>query len=279
MNEDDRKWIEEPRWYYVGHGQLRYKDSTGWTDQYCDIDDPAGTSDAGSPASLDLVGKPATFSRLRSPGDRRPVSGLKRLLPGGRRRSTTGIGRETASTSSMRPLEEPHHGTSRPSPDAQRTGIPAGRRDSGAPKSPVEITQEWAAIFNKDTGKPPLSDATFTTHGTLTTAPRRGGTEDWGARTEGYDDLTAGTEVTITDASGSTLALGALDAGKYEPGESDPGAGTCVYTFTVDNTPEGEGSYSVRIGDRLGPKFTMAQMQEGPSLTIGDPHSATLEAG
>jgi hypothetical protein len=29
----------EPRWYHVGHGQLRNKDANGWTDQYQNIDD------------------------------------------------------------------------------------------------------------------------------------------------------------------------------------------------------------------------------------------------
>ena len=31
----------EPGWYYIGNGQLRYKDGTGWTDQYQYIDTAA----------------------------------------------------------------------------------------------------------------------------------------------------------------------------------------------------------------------------------------------
>jgi hypothetical protein len=46
----------EPGWFYVGNGQLRYKDSDGWTDQYQDIDGPAKTSDVGPSASPDVLG-------------------------------------------------------------------------------------------------------------------------------------------------------------------------------------------------------------------------------
>jgi hypothetical protein len=31
----------EPGWFYVGSGQLRYKDMDGWTDQFQDLDGPA----------------------------------------------------------------------------------------------------------------------------------------------------------------------------------------------------------------------------------------------
>jgi hypothetical protein len=31
----------EPGWFYIGSGQLRYKDTEGWTDQFQDLDGPA----------------------------------------------------------------------------------------------------------------------------------------------------------------------------------------------------------------------------------------------
>ena len=46
----------ESGWFYVGNGELRYKDSDGWTDQYQDIDGPAKTSDVEPPASPDVPG-------------------------------------------------------------------------------------------------------------------------------------------------------------------------------------------------------------------------------
>ncbi len=50
---------DEPGWFYVGNGQLQYKDANGWTDQYQDIDGPAETPDVDSPTSPDGLG-PAT---------------------------------------------------------------------------------------------------------------------------------------------------------------------------------------------------------------------------
>jgi len=51
----------ESGWYYVGHGQLRYKDGHGWTDRYQDLDKdgghpprhsaPVGPDDDGQPAA------------------------------------------------------------------------------------------------------------------------------------------------------------------------------------------------------------------------------------
>ena len=32
----------EPGWYYVGKGQLRYRDEHGWTDHYVDANDIRG---------------------------------------------------------------------------------------------------------------------------------------------------------------------------------------------------------------------------------------------
>lgn len=45
---------QQPGWFYVGNGQLRYKDGTGWTDQYQDLDGPKRASEAEPPASPDV---------------------------------------------------------------------------------------------------------------------------------------------------------------------------------------------------------------------------------
>ena len=117
----------------------------------------------------------------------------------------------------------------------------------------------------------------FTTHGTLTFNGGVNGSSPWGgdategqlcfARTGyGFDDLTAGTQVKITDASGKPLALGQLAPGVYH----SPPHATCVFNFTVPKTPKAN-FYGVTVGSRTGPQFTEAQMQAGPSLTVGPP--------
>jgi hypothetical protein len=58
---------QEPGWFYIGNGQLRYKDSEGWTDQYEDLDGPARTPDVGPPEPPD-VPEPVTGKAVRGPG-------------------------------------------------------------------------------------------------------------------------------------------------------------------------------------------------------------------
>lgn len=86
----------EGRWFYVGNGQLRKKDSDGWTEEYRDVDGPKKTSAAGpeappeaSPADqAPVTGKPArrTGERLSSVISgcavtvSRPVLGLGHLI-------------------------------------------------------------------------------------------------------------------------------------------------------------------------------------------------------
>jgi cytoskeletal protein RodZ len=41
----------EPGWFYVGNGQLRYKDSNGWTDKFQDIDAVSATQPINSQSS------------------------------------------------------------------------------------------------------------------------------------------------------------------------------------------------------------------------------------
>jgi len=121
--------------------------------------------------------------------------------------------------------------------------------------------------------------ASFITHGTMTLSSPvnldgystsiRGGANAANTTGEtcfgdgGFDDLVAGSQVKIADASGKTLALGKLDPGKY-----DATYGTCTFAFNVAGTPAGLSFYGVTVGHRNGPQFTYAQMQAGPSLTI-----------
>jgi len=78
---------DDPGWFYVGQGQLQYKDVNGWTDQYQDIDGPPKTSDVGSPTSPDVLGPaigkagrgargPSPFARFCSSAAHSLITGL-----------------------------------------------------------------------------------------------------------------------------------------------------------------------------------------------------------
>ena len=84
---------DEPGWFYVGHGQLQYKDVNGWTDQYQDIDGPAKTSDVDSTTSPDVLGPaigkagrgargPSPFARFCSSAAHSLITGLRLGMAG-----------------------------------------------------------------------------------------------------------------------------------------------------------------------------------------------------
>jgi hypothetical protein len=71
----------EPGWYNVGDGQLRYKDGEDWTDQYRDIDSAAGTSDVGPHGSPSQGAPAAQVTRsVRSTKLVGLVSGIAALI-------------------------------------------------------------------------------------------------------------------------------------------------------------------------------------------------------
>jgi hypothetical protein len=83
----------EPGWFYVGNGELRYKDSDGWTDRYQDIDGPAKTSDGEPPTSPNAPGSgiakegrgsrdPSSFTKLCVSMAHLSIVGFSRLLVG-----------------------------------------------------------------------------------------------------------------------------------------------------------------------------------------------------
>lgn len=84
---------DEHGWFYVGHGQLQYKDVNGWTDQYQDIDGPAKTSDVDSAMSADVPGLatgqvaghatgPSPFARFCSSAAHSLITGLRLRMAG-----------------------------------------------------------------------------------------------------------------------------------------------------------------------------------------------------
>jgi hypothetical protein len=79
---------DELSWFYVGNGQLRAKDSNGWTDEYQDIDGPERIPNVGLDAHSDLPEEPsgdterARAARVRSSLARLCMSAARLLIAG-----------------------------------------------------------------------------------------------------------------------------------------------------------------------------------------------------
>lgn len=82
----------------------------------------------------------------------------------------------------------------------------------------------------------------------------------------GYDDITQGAQVKITDESSKLLAVSTLG-----PGQLDD-QGVCAWKFTVDEVPAGARFYQVHIGNtnRGEVTFTPSQIREWITLTLGN---------
>ncbi|WP_330247289.1 hypothetical protein OHA33_34035 [Streptomyces sp. NBC_00562] len=79
----------------------------------------------------------------------------------------------------------------------------------------------------------------------------------------GYEDLRAGTEVTVTDASGSVVAADSLALGKVV-GE------TCMFKFTVHDIPVGSKLFRIEVSHRGAITKTEAELRLGDiGLTLG----------
>jgi hypothetical protein len=68
----------------------------------------------------------------------------------------------------------------------------------------------------------------------------------------GYDDMSAGAQVVVADATGKTIAVGALESGVSESGSK------CRFPFSIENVPEGEGPFSVQVSHRGSIAFSRA---------------------
>jgi hypothetical protein len=83
----------------------------------------------------------------------------------------------------------------------------------------------------------------------------------------GYDDIQSGTQVVVTDESGTTVATDSLSSGTYD-------GTSCVFEFTVHDVPKAK-YYRVRAGSdtRGGPEYSFAEMQQqhwSVQLTLGN---------
>jgi hypothetical protein len=82
----------------------------------------------------------------------------------------------------------------------------------------------------------------------------------------GYDNIKLGAQVTISDAAGTTVALGTLLDGKLE----NTGTNTreCMFAFTVPNVPAGKGFYTVSV-EGHDKKYSEADMAYPLMLSVG----------
>lgn len=124
----------------------------------------------------------------------------------------------------------------------------------------------------------PTTPASLTVTGTITVAADSMSSEQemGGAcvTDDGYSDIESGAQVTVADASGKALALGALEAGRvsevFDEGTAVEGmASLCVFGFTVKDVSPSEAIYSVEVSHRGKVNFTREKLNESVALTLG----------
>ncbi|MGC4769187.1 hypothetical protein ACLQ25_09430 [Micromonospora sp. DT44] len=122
------------------------------------------------------------------------------------------------------------------------------------------------------TAKATTAPAARSIAGTLMLADADGFT--WDATTGcqgsgGYDDVTPGAQVTITDAAGATVGLGKLGNGILETAAGAATADGCKFTFTVKDVPTGKDFYGVEVSHRGKVQYPEQQVFGALALTIG----------
>jgi hypothetical protein len=86
-----------------------------------------------------------------------------------------------------------------------------------------------------------ISNATFTMHGTYTSATPGAWQFRLGDPCDYYTNPTRGSDVTITDHNGTIVGYGTLDQGTSVPGYR------CEYSFTVEHVPYWGAPFLVKV--------------------------------
>ncbi|MFI1562320.1 hypothetical protein ACH4ZX_04505 [Streptomyces sp. NPDC020490] len=141
------------------------------------------------------------------------------------------------------------------------TGVSlVGGEEAGAPAAGAGGPRSATA------GRAEGADGPFSTDGTLTVAGIGAGLDagELCSGTGGYSDIGFGTQVTVTDADGTLVAMGSLGLGeKTEQG--------CEFPFTVDDITPGSKFYTVEISHRGGLTQTEEELRAGGlAFTLGD---------
>ncbi|MEV4389104.1 hypothetical protein AB0J68_25895 [Micromonospora sp. NPDC049580] len=85
----------------------------------------------------------------------------------------------------------------------------------------------------------------------------------------GYDDITPGAQVTITDAAGATVGLGKLGNGILETAPGATSGKGCKFAFTVPDVPAGKGFYGIEVSHRGVVQYPEKQVFGVLALTLG----------
>ncbi|MER5703466.1 hypothetical protein ABT023_16195 [Micromonospora sp. NPDC002296] len=85
----------------------------------------------------------------------------------------------------------------------------------------------------------------------------------------GYDDVSPGAQIVVTDSAGATIGLGKLGDGILETGPGATVPDGCKFTFTIPAVPTGKGFYGVEISKRGKVQYPEAQMFGALALTLG----------
>lgn len=133
------------------------------------------------------------------------------------------------------------------------TGI--GEAEGSAAPNGAQAGTPAAAHQTEDAAE---TSAPFSTDGTLTLADAGAGLEsgDVCSGTGGYDDIDLGTQVTVTDADGTLVAMGMLLFGEKT-------AAGCEFAFTVDDITPGSKFYTVEVAHRGGLTQTEDALRTG----------------
>ena len=95
----------------------------------------------------------------------------------------------------------------------------------------------------------------------------------------GYDDVSGGTGVTVTDRAGSIIGTGKLEEGVGQGSAEDADSlladllSSCVFSFSVDELPK-TAFYSIEVGRRGKLTYSLADMKQSKwiySSSIGSP--------
>ncbi len=116
---------------------------------------------------------------------------------------------------------------------------------------------------------PAVSAQTFTVYGELVLADSPGVLnldDHYCTGMRGYDDIRAGTQVTVTDQASTVLAFAPLDQGTLI------GSGLtrqCKFTFTIAGVPAGKSAYGVSVSHRGTEHYTETQLRDTVALSLG----------
>ena len=84
----------------------------------------------------------------------------------------------------------------------------------------------------------------------------------------GYEDLTPGAQVVVTDEAGAVIGSGQIVTGSTRVVDEQYQLKACVLTFTVDDVPAGKKFYGVEVTHRGRLQYTEHDLQQTIQMSI-----------